>query len=226
MKAICTPSEIGSFVVDGSSILIGGFLGVGAPHRLIEALVNAGRKNLTIISNDAGRPGEGVGKLISAKAVSKLYASHIGTNPEAQKQMREGTLEVELVPQGTLIERIRSHGFGLGGVLTKTGLGTLVEAPNDGREGKRVIEIGGEKWLLDTPLGADFSFIRSKEADYYGNLNYHFTANNFNAMMAMAGKTVFAEADEIVAVGDLSPDDIDTPGVLVDYVLEARNEYP
>ena len=214
MKAICSATEVADLVQDGASILVGGFLGVGTPNRIIDALVLRGRKNLTLISNDTAWPTVGVGKLIAAKAVRKLYASHIGTNPETQRQMLSGELEVELVPQGTLVERIRASGFGLGGVLTKTGLGTLVA------EKKQIVDIGGESWLLDLPLGADFALIYARQADSMGNLSYHLTANNFNSTMAMAGKTVIVEAEEFVPVGEISPDAVRTPGVIVDFLLE------
>jgi acetate CoA/acetoacetate CoA-transferase alpha subunit len=216
MKSICRAEEVANQVRDGSSLLVGGFLGVGCPERLVDILVERGPRNLTLITNDTARPGLGVGKLIDAKLVRTLFASHIGTNPETQRQMLSGELEVELVPQGTLVERIRCAGFGLGGVLTKTGLGTLVS------ETKRKIEILGEEWLLDTPLKADFALIHAHRSDFLGNLTYHLTADNFNSVMAMAGRTVIAEADELVAIGEISPDEIRTPGILVDYILERR----
>ncbi|MDR3607786.1 MAG: 3-oxoacid CoA-transferase subunit A [Oligoflexia bacterium] len=216
MKPVCKMTQVADLIPDGATVLIAGFLGVGAPLRIIDALVAAGRKNLTLIVNDTARPDLGVGKLIAARAVKKLYASHIGTNPETQRQMLAGELDVELVPQGTLVERIRAHGFGLGGVLTKTGLGTVVA------EKKRIIDINGESWLLDLPLGADFALIHAHKADYVGNLTYQYTADNFNTIMAMAGKKVIVEADEIVAVGEIAPDDVKTPGVVVDYLLESR----
>ncbi len=194
--------------------MIGGFFGVGTPKRLIDGLVSAGRKDLCVIANDTDFPGAGIGKLIAARLVKRLVASHIGANPETQSQMIAGELEVELNPQGTLAERIRAGGFGLGGVLTKTGLGTLVE------NGKRTVEIAGEIWLLETPLRADFSLIAAKQADGYGNLTYEFTAQNFNPVMAMAARTVIAEAEEIVPVGTIPPDAVRTPGVLVHYLLE------
>lgn len=212
-KPICRTQDILNLIPDGASLLVGGFLGVGAPTRIIDALIKGGRKNLTVITNDTAMPDVGVGRLIKAKCVKKLFASHIGTNIETQKQMLSGELEVELVPQGTLVERIRAHGYGLGGVLTKTGLGTLVA------EGKRVIEILGEDWLLDTPLGADFALVHTKLADAAGNLNYEFTADNFNGVMAMAGKIVVADADEILPIGGMSPDEVNTPGVIVDYLF-------
>lgn len=213
-KPRLSTAALAALIPDGSSILVGGFLGVGAPNRMIDALIAAGRRNLILITNDTARPDIGVGRLIAAKAVKKLYASHIGTNPITQAQVLSGELEVELVPQGTLIERIRSAGFGLGGVLTKTGLGTLVA------ETKRILQIDGEDWLLDTPLGADFALVNAARADLAGNLCYHYTADNFNGMMAMAGRRVIVEADEIVAIGLLHPDNIKTPGTVVDFLME------
>ena len=216
MKSIGQARELVALIPDGASLLVGGFLDVGAPDRMIEALLESGRKNLTLITNDTARPTTGVGKLISAKRIKKLYASHIGTNPETQRQMLAGELEVELVPQGTLVERIRCAGFGLGGVLTKTGIGTLAA------ENKQQIEIDGEMWLLDKPLGADFALIHARQADALGNLTYHLTADNFNSVMAMAGRTVIAEVDEFVSIGEIVPDAVRTPGAVVDYLMDHR----
>ena len=214
MKTVTTLEAAVALIPDGASILIGGFFSVGTPDRLIQGLVDAGRQNLTVISNDTGFPGTGVGKLIAARLIKHLIASHIGANPETQRQMIAGELEVELVPQGTLAERIRSGGYGLGGVLTRTGLGTLAE------QGKTKIEIDGQTWLLEKPLRADFALIRGQQADGYGNLTYELTAQNFNPVMAMAADTVIAEAEEIVPVGVIPPDAVRTPGVLVHYLLE------
>lgn len=214
MKAILSVPDAVALIPDGATIMIGGFFGVGTPNRLVDGLIAAGRKDLCVITNDTATPGVGLSKLIAARLVRRLVASHIGTNPETQRQMIAGTLEVQLNPQGTLAERIRAGGFGLGGVLTKTGLGTLVE------EGKRTIEIDGEPWLLETPLRADFALIQARKADHYGNLTYEFTAQNFNPVMAMAARTVIAEAEQIVPVGAIPPDAVRTPGVLVHYLLE------
>lgn len=216
MALIRTATELVSLIPDGASILVGGFLGVGTPNRIIDALLSAGRNDLVLITNDTATPDSGVGRLISAKLVRKLYASHIGRNPEAQRQMLAGELEVELVPQGTLVERIRCAGFGLGGVLTKTGIGTRVA------ETKRSIEIDGETWLLDKPLGADFALIHAHRCDFLGNLTYHLTADNFNSVMAMAGRTVIVEVEEIVSIGEIPPDAVKTPGAVVDYILDSR----
>ena len=167
-----------------------------------------------IIANDTDYPGRGIGKLIEARMVKRLVASHIGANPETQRQMLAGELEVELVPQGTLAERIRAGAAGLGGVLTKTGLGTVIERD------KLTIKVDGETWLLEKPLRADFALVNAWQADYLGNLTYQLTAQNFNPVMAMAAATVLVEANEIVPVGTIPPDSVRTPGTLVDYLLE------
>jgi acetate CoA/acetoacetate CoA-transferase alpha subunit len=214
MKAAITAAAAAAIIPDGATCLIGGFMGVGSPHRLIDALVARGAKNLTVIANDTAMPGRGIGKLITAGAVSKAIVSHIGLNPETQAKMIAGEIEVELVPQGTLIERIRAGGVGLGGVLTATGLGTLVE------KGKQIVEVDGKPYLLEKPIRADFALIAAKQADYYGNLEYSLTAHNFNPIIALAGEVVIAEPQTIVPVGVISPDAVKTPGVLVTHLLE------
>lgn len=217
MKRATRIAEAVEMIPDGATLMIGGFMAVGTPERLVAAIAGRGRRNLTVIANDSARPGLGVGRLISQKCVKRLIVSHIGTNPETQKQMLSGELEVELVPQGTLAERIRAGGYGLGGVLTPTGVGTLAA------EGKRAIDIDGQTFLVELPLRADFALIRAAQSDYYGNLVYMLTARNFNPLMAMAATTVIAEADQIVPIGVLSPDQIQTSGVLVDILLERRS---
>lgn len=212
-KAISVTRAV-EMIPDGASLMIGGFLGVGSPHRIIDELIRQGRTRLTVIANDTARPGVGIGKLIEAKLVRKAVVSHIGTNPETQRQMMSGDLEVELVPQGTLAECIRAAGHGLGGVLTPTGIGTIVA------EGKRTVEIGGQTYLLELPVKADFALLAARRADYHGNLEYALTARNFNPVMAMAAATVIAEAKEIVPVGVISPDQVVTPYILVDYLIE------
>jgi acetate CoA/acetoacetate CoA-transferase alpha subunit len=201
-------------IPEGASLMIGGFLGVGTPHRIIDELVRQGKKNLTIIANDTGRPDLGIGRLIVAKQVRKAIVSHIGTNPETQKQMIKGELEVELVPQGTLAERIRAGGYGLGGVITPTGLGTTVA------EGKQTIELKGKLFLIELPLRAEFALLAAHRSDYRGNLDYELTARNFNAVMAMAADKVIAEPEEIVPTGCIAPDEVITPFVLVDHIIE------
>ena len=206
-------SEIVASIPNGATLMIGGFLGVGTPERLIDELVRQGKRDLTVIANDTAKPGTGIGKLISAKLVRKVIVSHIGLNPETQQQMLAGELAVELVPQGTLIERIRAGGYGLGGVLTQTGVGTVVE------EGKRKIEVDGTVFLLEMPLRADVALVHAFLADYLGNLAYALTARNFNPLMAMAAGTVIAGAEHIVPVGVIAPDHVVTPAPLVDYLV-------
>lgn len=206
-------AEIAELIPDGCTLMIGGFMGAGTPPRLIDELVRRGRRELTIIANDTARPGVGIGKLIDARLVRRVVTSHIGTNPETQRQLRAGLIEVELVPQGTLVERIRAGGFGLGGVLTPTGVGTLAA------QGKRTIEIGGSVYLLELPLKADFALINARRADYLGNLEYALTSRNFNPVMAMAADTVVAEVDDVVPVGVIPPDAVMTPHVLIDYLV-------
>lgn len=213
MKGAITAAQAADLIPDGASLMIGGFMAVGSPERLIEALIDREARNLTIIANDTAMPGRGIGRLISAGAVSRVVASHIGLNPETQAKMISGEISVELVPQGTLIERIRSGGMGLGGVLTPTGLGTEVE------EGKPVIEVQGHRYLLETPLKADFALVGAWQADYVGNLSYLLTAHNFNPIIALAGATVIAEPESIVPVGVIPPDSVKTPGVLVDHLV-------
>jgi acetate CoA/acetoacetate CoA-transferase alpha subunit len=202
-----------AMIPDGASIMVGGFMGVGTPHRLMDELVRQRKRDLTIIANDNASPGMGVGKLVSAGLVRKTIASHIGLNPETQQKMIQGSMEVELVPQGTLIERIRAAGFGLGGVLTPTGVGTVVE------DGKRKLEIGGKEYLLEIALRADFALVQAFLADYQGNLAYALTARNFNPLIAMAASRVIVEAEHIVPVGVIAPDHVITPATLVDYIV-------
>ncbi|CAO3404448.1 3-oxoacid CoA-transferase subunit A [Azospirillum sp. 11R-A] len=202
-------------IPDGASLLIGGFMAVGGPNRLVDELIRQGKRDLTIIANDTARPNNGLGKLVVEKLVRRVVTSHIGLNPETQKQMIAGDIEVELVPQGTLAERIRAGGVGLGGVLTATGVGTIVE------EGKRTVEIDGVTYLLEMPIKADFALVAAKQSDLYGNLTYALTARNFNPLMAMAGATVIAEAEDILPVGCIPPDAVMTPSVLVDYIVAA-----
>ena len=194
-------------------------MAVGTPPRLIDETVRQGKKDLTIIANDTARPGVGIGKLIDAKLVRRVITSHIGTNPETQRQMLAGEIEVELVPQGTLAERIRAGGYGLGGVLTPTGAGTLVE------EGKQALEIDGRLFLLERPIKADFAVLYAKQADYIGNLIYALTARNFNPLMAMAAGVVLAEAQNIVPVGVIPPDAVMTPAVLINHLISQERRH-
>lgn len=189
-------------------------MGVGTPRRMIDALVAVGRRDLTLIANDTAMPGRGIGKLITARAVKRLIVSHIGLNPETQQQMNDGSLDVELMPQGTLVECIRAGGMGLGGVVTPTGLGTGLE------DGKRILEIDGKRFLLEAPIRADFAVIAARQSDYLGNLEYSLTAQNFNPIMAMSADTVIAEPEHIVPVGVIPPDAVRTPAILVDHLIE------
>jgi acetate CoA/acetoacetate CoA-transferase alpha subunit len=202
-----------AMIPNGSSLMIGGFMGVGTPERIVDEIVRQGKKDLTVIANDTASPGIGIGKLVSAKLLRKAIVSHIGLNPETQKQMISGEMVVELVPQGTLIERIRAGGFGLGGVLTPTGVGTLAE-----EDGQR-IEVEGKPYLIARALKADFAIVHAFLADYIGNLAYAMTARNFNPVIAMAGRTVIANADHVVPVGVISPDHVITPAPIVDYLV-------
>jgi acetate CoA/acetoacetate CoA-transferase alpha subunit len=200
-------------IPNGSSLMIGGFMAVGTPERIIDEILRQKKRDLTVIANDTAMPGRGIGKLVGAKLLRKVIVSHIGLNPETQKQMMTGDLEVELVPQGTLIERIRAGGFGLGGILTQTGLGTSVE------DGKKTVEVDGRSYLVETALRADFALVQAFLADYLGNLSYALTARNFNPVIAMAGRTVIVAADNIVPVGVMSPDHVVTPAPLIDYLV-------
>ena len=202
-----------ALIPDGASLMIGGFMAVGTSERLMDELVRQGKRNLTVIANDNAMPGRGIGKLVAAGLVRKTIASHIGLNPETQKKMIDGSMQVDLVPQGTLVERIRAAGYGLGGILTPTGVGTVVE------QGKQKISVDGRDYLLETPLRADFALVQAFLADYQGNLTYMLTARNFNPVMAMAAETVIVDAEHIVPVGVIPPDDIVTPAVLVDYLI-------
>jgi acetate CoA/acetoacetate CoA-transferase alpha subunit len=212
-RASITPQQAGELVPDGAQVMIGGFMGVGTPRRIIDALVSRGARDLTLIANDTARPDVGIGRLIAAGCVARVIMSHIGTNPDTQARMIAREIEVELVPQGTLAEQIRAGGAGLGGVLTPTGVGTVVQV------GKRVVDIDGRDYLLEFPLRADVALIAARSADYMGNLVYSLTARNLNPVMAMAADLVIAEPGEIVPVGVLPPDSIHTPGVLVSHLI-------
>lgn len=214
MNKVAEREEALARFTDNQWVMIGGFLGTGTPESLVDGLVEKGVKNLTVIANDTAFPTKGVGKLVVNKQISKVIVSHIGTNPETGRQMHAKEMEVELVPQGTLAERIRSAGAGLGGFLTSTGLGTVVE------EGKDKITKGGRTYLLELPLKADIALIKAWKADKYGNLVYRRTSRNFNPVMAMAADFVIVEAEEIVEIGMLDPDEIITPGAVVDMIIK------
>ena len=212
MKTISVADAV-ALIPDGATLMIGGFMGVGTPERIIDEIVRQGKRNLTVIANDTAVPGRGIGKLVEAGLVARTVASHIGLNPETQKQMIAGKMAVDLVPQGTLIERIRAGGCGLGGVLTPTGIGTVVE------EGKQKVEVNGKSYLVETALRADFALVNAFLADYLGNLSYALTSRNFNPVIAMAADTTIVCAEHIVPVGLIAPDHVITPAPLVDYLI-------
>ena len=208
--------EAAALVKDGMTIMVGGFLSVGGPNEVLHAIAESGVKNLTVIANDGGQPAweHGLQELIHNGQVAHLWATHIGVNPEVGKMMNEGTMKVTLVPQGSMAEKIRAGGYGLGGVLTPTGLGTPV-----GEEaGKEVITINGKEYLLEEPLHADIAFCYGTQVDAYGNVRFHGTTRNFNVVMATAADTVVMQADQIVDMID--PDDVVVQGILVDYVVD------
>lgn len=214
MGKLKTKKQIMELFQDNQTIMVGGFLGVGAPKTLIDFIVEKKVKGLTLIGNDTCFSGEGVGKLISNLQVAKVIATHVGTNPDVVRLKDEGKMEVELVPQGTMAERLRCGGAGLGGVLTPTGVGTIIE------EGKEIKTINGKKYLIELPIQAEIALVKAWKADPYGNLVYRRSARNFNPLVAMAGKTVVVEAEEMVGVGEIDPDDVMTPGVFVNMILQ------
>lgn len=214
MNKIISIKDAVAKIEDGMTIMVGGFLAVGTPELLIDALVEKGVKNLTIICNDTGYPDRGVGKLVVNGQVKKVYASHIGTNPETGRLMTTKEMDVQLVPQGTLAERVRSGGAGLGGFLTPTGIGTIVE------EGKEIITVDGEKYLLEKPLKADIALVLGSKVDKKGNIYYYESTRNFNPLIATAAETVIVQAEELVEVGELDPNFVMTPHIFVDYIVE------
>ena len=206
-------ADVKNHLWDGMTIMFGGFMGIGTPAKLVQAILDAGIKDLTIIGNDTAFVDTGVGPLLTNNRVKRLITSHIGTNPETGKKMIAGEIDVELVPQGTLAERIRAAGAGLGGILTPTGLGTIVE------EGKRRITVEDRDYLLELPLHADLAIVAAQKADKMGNLVYELAAQNFNPLVAMAAKTVIVQANTVVDVGAITPDEVVTPAALVDYII-------
>ncbi len=211
MKKIISAKEAANMINDGASIMVGGFLSCGTPDRIIDELVKLNVSNLTMICNDTSTPGNDRGKLIENKQVKKVIASHIGTNPETGRQMHDGEIEVELVPMGTLIEKIRAKGTGLGGVLTPTGVGTIIE------QNKETMTIDGKKYIFEKPLGADFALIYGTKVDKYGNVSFFGTTRNHNTIMATAAETVIVQADELVDC--LDPNEVVIPGLFIDYVV-------
>ena len=213
MNKVISVNQAVDMIHDGMTIMVGGFLGCKNPFKIVDAIVEKGVKDITLIANDSSFPEIGIGKLIVNKQVKKLIASHVGTNKETGNQMNSGEMEVELVPQGTLAERIRAAGAGLGGVLTPTGLGTIVA------EGKTIIEVDGIEFLLEKPLKADIALIVGAVVDKKGNVVYSKATRNFNPIMATAADIVIVEADKIVEVGEIDPDHVMTPGIFVDYIV-------
>ena len=223
---ITTAAEAAALVKDGMTLMVGGFMANGTPEPIIDELVKSNVKNLTVICNDAGfgrkkdkvtgewkGDARGVGKLVENGQVKKLIASHVGLNPEFGAKYFEGEIDLELVPQGTLAERIRCGGSGLGGFYTPTGVGTEVA------EGKEIKEIDGIEYILELPLHADVALIGGHTADAAGNLRYIGSERNFNPMMAMAADTVIAGVSEIVDAGQIGADYVETPGIFVDYLV-------
>ena len=218
MNKLVSKSEIMKLFHDDMTLMCGGFANRGNPRKLIDMVVESGAQKISIISNDAGDPDLTIGRLIRSRQAKKLIASHVGMNPELGQAVLEGRMELELSPQGTLAERIRCGGTGMGGVLIKTGLGTVIE------EGKQKIEVNGQTYLLELPLTAEIALVKAYKADALGNLVYRGTQRNFNPLVAMAGKTVVVEAEEIVPVGALDMDEIHTPGVFVSLVWNGKEE--
>lgn len=212
MNKLITISEAASYIKDGMTLMVGGFMGVGGPNRIMDALLERGVQNLTIICNDTAFPDKGVGKLIVNKQIKRVIASHIGTNPATIELMNKGELTVTFYPQGTLAECIRAAGAGLGGVLTPTGLGTVIA------QGKQVVLIDGKEYLLEKPIRADIALLHANVADESGNLTYKGTTQNFNPIMATAADLVIAEVDEIVPTGALAPETIHTSSIFVNYL--------
>lgn len=213
MAKIINFDQVADLIQDGMTVMIGGFMGCGTPHGIIDKLLEKGVKDLTVIANDTSTTEYGLGRLIQTKQIKKVITSHIGTNPETGRQMNAGETEVELVPQGTLIERIRAHGAGLGGFLTPTGIGTVVE------EGKEKITVNGKEYLLELPLKADIALLAGSKVDKKGNIYYEKSTRNFNPIIATAADIVIVEAKELVEVGEINANDVMTPGIFVDYIV-------
>ncbi|WP_312560469.1 acetate CoA-transferase subunit alpha [Anaerospora sp.] len=214
MSKITTIEQAMQKIEDGMTLMIGGFLAVGTPEVFVDALVAQGTKQLTVIANDTAFPDKGIGKLVVDGLLKKVIVSHIGTNPDTGRKMNTGELEVELLPQGTLAERVRAGGAGLGGILTPTGIGTIVA------EGKEVINVDGKEFLLEKPLRADVALIKAYKADTAGNLIFERSARNFNPLMAMAARVVIVEVENIVEAGQIDPDQVMTPGIFIDWIVQ------
>ena len=227
MAKFVTVEEAVALIPDGATIMVGGFMGCGNAHKIIDALSKSGKGNFTLISNDGSMPGGplgedyyGIAKLIHNKQVKHLIATHVGLNPEVAQQMNEGTLKVDLIPQGSLAEMIRANGAGLGGVLTPTGVGTIVE-DSPFCLGKQTID--GKEYLLMKPIRADFALLNGHIIDKFGNIWYKGTTRNFNIVMATAADVVIAEADNVVDIGDIEPENVVTSGAFVNYIVDGGN---
>lgn len=214
MSKLCSFSDAIANIKDGMTIMIGGFLSNGTPEKLVDELVKSGVKDLTLIVNDTGFPDKGCGKLIVNRQIKKVIVSHIGTNPHTEQQMNAGELVVEFSPQGSLAERVRAGGAGLGGVLSPTGIGTVVA------EGKQLIEVDGKEYILEKPLRADVALIKGSIGDKSGNLIYLGTTQNFNTLMATAADLVIAEVDTLKEVGEIRPEQVHTPFIFVDLIVQ------
>jgi 3-oxoacid coA-transferase, A subunit len=214
MSKFISIEEAVSKVKDGMTIMVGGFLANGTPNKIVDALAKSGVKNLTLICNDTAYPDKGVGQLIANKQVKKLFVSHIGTNPHTSEQMNSGELEIEFCPQGSLAERVRAGGCGLGGILTQTGMGTIVA------EGKQIVNVDGKDYLLEKPLRADIALVGASLGDKAGNLVYRGTSQNFNPLMASAADLVIAEINELVEVGEIAAENVKTPSIMVDFIVK------
>lgn len=213
MNKLSSTENVVALLTDGMTIMVGGFLAQGAAEGVIDAICQSSVKDLTVIANDAAYPDRGVGKLLVSGKVKRLIASHIGTNPVVGDMFNSGTLEIEFVPQGTLAERIRSGGAGLGGVLTPVGLGTVVE------QGKQKVVVDGRTYLLEKPLHADMAVIGASVCDKIGNIFYRGTCQNFNPMMATAADIVVAECQELVEVGQIPMESVHVPGILINHII-------
>ena len=216
MKKIVSAKEAVKEIKDGATIMIGGFLSCGVPDKLIDALIEQNTQNLTMICNDTSYPNADKGKLIVNKQIKKLVTTHIGTNPETGRQMNTGEIDVELTPMGTLVERIRAKGAGLGGVLAPTGVGTIVE------NGKKTMEVDGKKYIFEKPIGADFALIYGTKVDRFGNVSFYGTTRNMNTVMATAADTVIVQADEIV--DEINPNEVVIPGIFIDCIVEREKD--
>ena len=214
MSKFISIEEAVSKVKDGMTIMVGGFLANGTPNKIVDALAKSGVKNLTLICNDTAYPDKGVGQLSANKQVKKLFVSHIGTNPHTSEQMNSGELEIEFCPQGSLAERVRAGGCGLGGILTQTGMGTIVA------EGKQIVNVDGKDYLLEKPLRADIALVGASLGDKAGNLVYRGTSQNFNPLMASAADLVIAEINELVEVGEIAAENVKTPSIMVDFIVK------